>query len=224
MKTILISGGHGDIGSEIVGKFKKESYRVISPASRDLDLRNKNEITKFLDNLDFNPDVLIHAAGINNPKPVEDNTQKDIDETFGINLIGFYQILQHFVPLWKERGSGHILLISSIYGTISRSKRSLYSMTKAALDSLARTLALELGEYNILVNSLSPGFVDTKLTRKNNTKELIVSLENDIPLGRLAYPKEIAEAAYFLCSDKNTYLTGQTIIVDGGYTAGGFQK
>lgn len=224
MKTLFILGGHGDIGTEIVEKFKKEGYEIVSPSSRELDLSSSVGIKKYLENLDFCPDVLIHAAGINNPKFIEEYTENDIRDIFSINVLGFYQVLQHFTPFLKKKKRGHILAISSIYGTISRSKRSSYSMTKSALNGLTRALALEWGEYNIIVNSLAPGFIDTKLTRKNNSAEIIKAFEKDIPLGRLAKPSEIAEVAYFLCSDKNTYINGQTVIVDGGYIIGGYQK
>jgi 3-oxoacyl-[acyl-carrier protein] reductase len=100
---------------------------------------------------------------------------------------------------------------------ISRIGRGGYSATKAGLSSLTRTAALEFAEYNILVNAVAPGFVETDLTRKNNSREKIEALRQQIPLQRLATPKEIAEFAYYLGSEHNTYITGQTIFVDGGF-------
>jgi 3-oxoacyl-[acyl-carrier protein] reductase len=122
-----------------------------------------------------------------------------------------------------KAGQGHILAVSSIYGSIARDRRSSYVMSKHALNGLIKTLAIELGRHNILVNAISPGFVDTAMTRSNNTVERIRQFENLIPLGRMAAPPEIARVAWFLCSRHNTYITGQDIVVDGGFMAGGFQ-
>jgi 3-oxoacyl-[acyl-carrier protein] reductase len=91
-------------------------------------------------------------------------------------------------------------------------------MTKAAMNALTRSAALEYGSGGVLVNSLAPGYIDTELTRKNNPPSELASVIRSIPLGRMADPKEIASVAVFLVSDQNTYLTGQTIVVDGGFT------
>ncbi len=224
MKTLFILGGHGEIGTAIAEKFGKEGYQTVAPASNELDLRDRTSISRYLSKLNKCPEAIIHAAGINNPKLIEQNSTQDIEDTLKINILGFYQVIQYFIPKLKQRKQGHILAVSSIYGVISRPGRSVYSMSKFALNGLIKTLALELGPYNILVNSLSPGFVDTKLTSKNNSPTLIRSLEEKIPLGRLAKTEEIAAASYFLCSGENTYINGQNIIIDGGYIIGGYQK
>ncbi len=89
---------------------------------------------------------------------------------------------------------------------------------------MIKTLAIDLGRLNIKVNAVSPGFVDTSLTRNNNSLAKIRSFKQKIPLGRLANTDDIAEVAYFMCSLENRYITGQQIIVDGGYTVGGFEE
>lgn len=119
----------------------------------------------------------------------------------------------------KRKNSGNIINISSIWSKVSKAGRSVYSATKSGLDGITRALAVELGEYNILVNSIAPGFVLTNLTRKNNTDEQIDELMKQIPLKRLADPEEIANLVLFLISNKNTYITGQTIYIDGGFTS-----
>ena len=111
---------------------------------------------------------------------------------------------------------GWILNISSIMSVTSREKRSLYSTSKAALNGLTRSLSIELGGSGVLVNSLSPGFTLTDLTKQSLSDEEMESFSNNIPLKRMAEVSEMAEVAYFLCCKKNTYLTGQNIIVDGG--------
>ena len=96
----------------------------------------------------------------------------------------------------------------------------MYTATKAALIGLAKTTAIEFGPSGVLCNALCPGFVDTDLTRKNNTDEQIAALCARVPLRRLASVKEIAEMAFLLGSEQNTYLTGQAVVVDGGLLAG----
>ena len=113
-------------------------------------------------------------------------------------------------------------MISSLYGTTSRVERLPYTLSKHALNGIVKNLAIELSENGVLVNSISPGYINTKMTYINNTKEQINKLERLIPLKRLGKPDEIAELAFFLCSPKNTYINGQDIVVDGGFSVGGF--
>ena len=95
----------------------------------------------------------------------------------------------------------------------------MYSMTKHGIHGLTKTLAVELAEYNILINTVCPGFTLTELTYKNNTAEQIDGISKEIPIGRMAKPYEIASAIAYLAGDENTYMTGQLIAVDGGYTS-----
>ena len=116
------------------------------------------------------------------------------------------------------------MIISSIYGFPARNGRLPYVASKHALVGIAKTLAIELGPSNILVNAVSPGYVDTKMTSANNDAATIERFRAGIPLGRLAEPAEIADVVAFLCGGGNRYLTGQDIVVDGGYSIGGFQS
>lgn len=222
MKRVFITGGNGDIGSSIVEIFKINGYEVVSPNSKELDLRDSKLIKEYF-NHNNNFDIFIHCAGINNPSIIEDLDFNNIKETMQINTFSFYEILKTLIPYQKING-GYILAISSLYGQISRAGRTAYAMSKHALIGLIKTAAIELGKYNIKINALSPGFVDTNLTRKNNNDEKIKIINESIPLGSIAKPTDIANVSYFLCSEKNTYITGQDITVDGGFICGGFQK
>ena len=113
---------------------------------------------------------------------------------------------------------GRIVNISSAYSFLAREGRSAYSSSKAGLDALTRSLAVEYSSDNILVNSVAPGFVDTELTRKNNSKSEIEKICSSIPMRRLASSDEIAKIVFFLSSEENTYITGQTIVADGGFS------
>ena len=109
--------------------------------------------------------------------------------------------------------------ISSIWGIRTKEYRSLYSGTKFGLIGQTKALARELAQHNILVNAVCPGFTNTELTATSLTPIQLSNTIQDVPLGRLAEPHEIAELVAFLISDKNSYLTGQAITIDGGYTA-----
>ena len=225
MNKLLLLGARGGIGSAIKKVFEKKDIIVISPTSEELDLSNSENISTNLKKLDLTGcSSLIYCAGINNPKQIEEQPTAEYTKTFNINCLGFVEILKYLIPAFKTQKEGHILAITSVYGIISREGRSAYSISKHALLGIVQSAALELGPYNIKVNALAPGFVATKLTTKNNTPEQIKKLENKIALGRLATPEEIANIAYFLNSKENSYITGQTIIADGGFLAGGCGK
>ena len=116
---------------------------------------------------------------------------------------------------------GRIVVISSIFGFLSRSGRLPYSASKHALIGACKTLAIELGCDGVLVNSVSPGYIQTDLTTKNNDQETLSRIIRNIPVQRLGLPSDIAEAAYFLGSESNQYITGQNIIIDGGLSIDG---
>ena len=114
-------------------------------------------------------------------------------------------------------------MISSLYGFLARKGRLPYVISKHALNGAVKTLAIELAPFGIIVNALSPGYIATKMTYQNNSPEKVAKFVEGIPVGRLGDPGDIAEVAAFLCSRKNRYLTGQDIVVDGGFSVGGFQ-
>ena len=118
----------------------------------------------------------------------------------------------------KNNKWGRVINIASIFGKISKAHRASYSASKFGLDGLTTALAVEVAEFGILANCVSPGFIHTDLTTKILGKEAIDKLEKEIPIKRLGQANEIAELVAFLCSEKNSYLTGQNIIIDGGFT------
>jgi 3-oxoacyl-[acyl-carrier protein] reductase len=118
----------------------------------------------------------------------------------------------------EKNGEGRVVFISSAYALKSKEGRSAYSASKAAMEAFIRTCALEYSKQNILFNSIAPGFIETDLTLANNNATQIKELTERIPLGRLGQPVEIAELVKFLGSPSNTYITGQTINIDGGFS------
>jgi 3-oxoacyl-[acyl-carrier protein] reductase len=133
-----------------------------------------------------------------------------------INLNAPFLLMQHFGVGMCQKRNGRILNIASLFSFLSKAGRASYTSSKSGLLGLTRTAAIEWAPYNVMVNCLSPGFVNTELTRKNNTDEKIKEISSLIPAGRMAEPSEIAKTAAFLVSQENSYLTGQNIVVDGG--------
>jgi 3-oxoacyl-[acyl-carrier protein] reductase len=162
-------------------------------------------------------DVCINNAGINKIDFLEDARPQDWDEILAVNLTAPFMITRAVSKIMKKNGYGRIVNISSIFGVISKAKRSIYSATKSGLNGLSRAAANELAQYNVLVNSVSPGFVLTDLTRGILSAKEIKDLAKQIPLQRFARPDEISRLVLFVASDLNTYLTGQNIIIDGGF-------
>ena len=215
-KTALITGSTGGIGKYLVSSLK-EDVTVVSPTRKELDLSSNSSINNYISSLDIPIDIIVNCAGIHKAGNCEDLTEYDFQNVLQINLIAPFQIISGLAKGMKERKYGRILNISSIWSVIAKEKRSIYSASKSGLDGLTRTLALELAPFNILVNSIAPGYVDTKMIQLYNSEKELEKIKKIIPLGRFAKPNEIGELAKFMCSEKNSYITGQIIPIDGGY-------
>ncbi|MEW6558021.1 MAG: SDR family oxidoreductase [Elusimicrobiota bacterium] len=214
----LVTGGSRGIGKAIIKRFEKESIEVFNPTRKELDLNNYDSIEEFTSRFNTQIDILINNAGINEIDKFENLTDVQIASILNVNLISIIKLTRNLLPLLQQSNYPRIVNISSIWGTVSKEGRSIYSVSKAGLNALTRSLAIEFARIPILINSVAPGYVDTELTKANNTKEQLRRIKKLIPLGRLAEPNEISELVYFLSSPKNTYITGQVIFIDGGYT------
>lgn len=216
--TAFLTGGSRGIGKAIKESLEKASISVIAPTRTELDLSSSESITKYLEkNTNLVPDIFVHCAGINELAGIEEISQDLILRVFQVNYNSAVQLLKSFVPSMKKKEYGKIVFVSSLYGIVSRERRIAYSSSKNALNGLCKSLALELAPYNILVNSVAPGYVMTDMTKKNLTEEEIKNIEKNIPTGRFQSEDEIAEAVVFFCSEKNKSITGQLLAVDGGF-------
>lgn len=217
-KTVFITGASRGIGLAITQKLKKEKYSVIAPTREELNLADKNSVNRFLtQNKNLPVDILINNAGVNYPQWIGDLTDANIEETVEVNLISPIKLIRAYVPHMMKNKWGRIVNMSSMFGIVARGKQVLYAASKHGINGVTKALALELGPYNILVNSVCPGFTNTDLVGRN-TPEKNATLAKDIPLGRFAEPEEIAEFVLFLISEKNTYMHGAAVILDGGFT------
>lgn len=163
-------------------------------------------------------DILVNNAGKIILKPLLDTPEDEWDEIIDINLKGYYLCSQAAGKIMVEQKSGIIINIGSRIGISAIKNRAAYSIAKAGVLMLTRILALELGEFNIRVNAIAPGVVKTEITRVLwNDPVTLKKVESTIPLGgRWAEPDDIVGAALFLASDASSYITGDTILVDGG--------
>jgi len=241
-KTVLITGATRGIGKQLAHDFEELGANLVLTGTRPEEIKKLNEdlgkesnkqcieyccadfsnegsLLEFVQELKKYEriDVCINNAAINRINYIYDTSLADWDDILNVNLRAPFVILHDVSQIMKRNGYGRIVNIASIFGVISKEKRAIYSSSKSGLVGLTRAAALDLAPYNILVNCISPGFVLTELTRKILTEAEIKDLTASIPLGRMAVPEDISRVVMFLSSDLNTYITGQNIIVDGGY-------
>ena len=235
-KKAIITGGTRGIGKSIVSKMvdsgceviytgttKKPRFVVKNAIYKRLDLSDEKSINHFIKDVikkSSNIDILVNNAGINIIEPIDKINDENWKKILSVNLTGPMLLMKEVsIIMKKNKKGGKILNISSIFGYVSKSKRNSYSASKFGLIGLTKSASLDLAPFNILVNALCPGFTSTELTKSILSEKDITSLTGQIPLGRFAKADEIANVALFLCSDLNTYITGQTIIADGGFTS-----
>lgn len=163
--------------------------------------------------------VVVNNAGINHIDRIEDYPEERFDEIMEVNYAAVYRVSQAAAKVMLASGvKGRIVNIGSIWASNTRMGRSAYCAAKSGVLGMTRGISADLAANGILVNAVSPGFVMTELTRRTMGEKGIAEVAAQIPAGRLAEPQEIAEVVAFLASQNNSYLTGQNIIVDGGFT------
>lgn len=215
--NVFITGASRGIGLAIATLFRENGYNVICPSRHELDLADAGSVREYVTTHPNNTDILINNAGINPLQGILEVTGENYAAVFQTNLFSALELVKWCVPYWQTKQSGHVINIGSIWGGVSKPRRLLYGASKSALGNATMNLALELGQYNILVNAIAPGFINTELTRANNTPEELARISEQIPLKRMAEPAEVAKLAFFL-GTQNSFITGQTIYIDGGYT------
>ena len=229
--TVLVTGASRGIGKAIASNLIDKGARVIGTATDistlaekdslkwlEVDFSNRESMDSFINAVGkFDRiDACINNAGINIIKPVNYISADDYEELMAINLKAPYFICKLLAGKLPE--GGKIVNIASIWSKVSKAQRTLYTSAKSGVAGLTRALAVELGPKNILVNTVSPGFVLTDLTKESLSEAELTQLSEQIPLRRMADPAEIAEVVAFLVSRNNTDLTGQNIVVDGAFT------
>ncbi len=230
-KTVFVTGASRGIGRAVALAFREEGASVVGTSTTR---RAPDDVCQEWVAADFTkmeeirfcaeqvrrtvPDVLVNNAGINRIAPFIEITEKDFCAIQQVNVIAPFLLCQAAVPAMKKRGRGHIVNVSSIWGKISKEFRASYSASKFALDGLTIALVAEHAADGVVANSVAPGFVDTELTRRVLGEAGIQSLVATVPARRIGQAEEIARLVLWLASEENTYINGQNIAIDGGFT------
>ena len=166
-------------------------------------------------------DILVNNAGMNRPLPIEQVDIETLDRMIALNIRAVYRTSQSAVRVMQRRGSGgSIIQMSSQMGHVGASRRTVYCMTKHALEGLTKAMAVELGSSGIRVNSIAPTFIETDLTRPMFQDPVFLqSVLDSIPLNRIGRPEDVVGAVLFLASPASSLITGDSLRVDGGWTA-----
>jgi len=215
-RTALVTGASRGIGRAVVVRFEQLGARVLAPTRAELDLTDAAAVEAYAAALDEPVDILVNNAGVNPLAGIDELTDDALAETLAVNLTAPLRLCRALAPGMAARGYGRIVNVSSVWTVVGRARRLPYTVSKTGLNGLTRALAVELAPRGVLVNAVAPGIVATELTRQNNTPGQIAALVGQIPLGRLAAADELAEVIAFLASERNSYITGQVLLCDGG--------
>ena len=231
-KKVIITGASRGIGKSIARAFKLKGANVFGTSTSNKfcdkyicdewvieDFTELQQIHKCVDIIKIiEPDILVNNAGINKISSFLDIKFEDFLSIQQVNLHAPFLITQAVIPYMVKKKWGRIINISSIWGKISKEFRASYSSSKFALDGLTLSIAAEYSKNGILANCIAPGFIDTDLTRQMLSEEQIQSLVSLVPIKRLGKVEEIVKFVLWLSSEENTFITGQNISIDGGFS------
>ncbi len=239
-KVALITGGTTGIGKEIALELAENGFNIainyrsetdqMDALKQEIESKNVKCIFVKADVSNFEQsesmvkevineygriDVLVNNAGITQDGLIMRMKKESFDQVVDINLGGTFNVTRNVVPFMVKQRSGRIINVSSVVGVAGNAGQSNYAASKAGIIGFTKSLAKELSSRGILVNAIAPGFIETKMTDKlsGSVKESIL---NQIPLGRMGSPREVAQVVKFLSSEDSSYITGQVINIDGG--------
>ena len=237
-KTALVTGGTRGIGLAIVRSLRRKGAEVIAVS------KSKDQIAVFNNEFAEDPlaraelvavrdrqalrdkitelDILIPNAGVNTRVKALDLPEEPLRDMLDTNLYGVFLTCQLFGPLLVARPGGRVVITSSVSAIHGMNLRAAYAATKAGLSGLVRALAVEWGPLGVNVNAVGPGIIETPLTRAymDEFPERVEAAIANTPLRRLGQPEDVADVVLFLASDAARFMTGQTVYVDGGISAG----
>lgn len=231
MKRVLVTGATRGIGQAIAQEFKQGGAWVMGMGTQpgatpeyldqylDCDF-GKQDLIDSVQNIlaSADIDILVNNAGINVVRNFCEIPAEEFRLIQQVNVYAPFRLCQMVLPHMVEQGWGRIVNISSVWGKKSKTGRASYSTSKFAIDGLTVALAHEFAQHNILVNAVAPGFIDTEMTWRNLGEAGVARMLENVPAKRLAKATEIAEFVAFLASEKNTYISGQNLSIDGGFT------
>jgi NAD(P)-dependent dehydrogenase (short-subunit alcohol dehydrogenase family) len=212
-----VTGAARGIGRSVADTLESKGIRVLRPGRQELDLAVPDSVAAYLASVDEAVDILVLNAGINNPEPLQELSTENWSSTQQVNVGSNFLLLQGLLPRMAAAGYGRVVAVSSVYAQRARLGRVAYSASKASIEAMVRSVAVEYGPFGVLANCVEPGFVLTDLTYQNNDAKQIQALAAHVPVGRLAEPEEVALFISWLASAENSYITGQSIAIDGGF-------
>lgn len=236
-KVAVVTGGTTGIGKEIALTLAQDGFDVVvnyiqkdEAVKEEIEamgrkcllvegnvtsMEDMEKLTKTIMDEFGRIDVLVNNAGITRDTLLLRMTEEDFDSVLNVNMKGAFCTMKQIVPVMMKQRSGRIINISSVVGMVGNAGQVNYSASKAALLGMTKSLAKEVASRGILVNAVAPGFIATRMTDKltDAQKESILT---QIPLKKMGSPKDIANAVAFLASDRASYITGHTLVVDGG--------
>jgi len=230
-KLALVTGGTRGIGAAIALRLLADGAQVVvtgtrpegeGPAGsryRAVDFSDVAATSAFAAEVaGLGVDILVNNAGINKVSPFAEIDPADFARIQQVNVTAPFLLARAVVPGMKTKGWGRIVTLSSIWGRISKAGRGAYSASKFAVDGLTAALAAEVAQFGILANCVAPGFIDTELTRQVLGEDGIKDLTAQVPARRLGRPEEIAAFVAWLAGPENSYISGQNLVIDGGFT------
>lgn len=235
-KIVLITGAGRGIGRACAVAFAQAGAHVIAIARTEADLESlaeehpdaieiwPNDVTEesFYQRIETltKLDVLVNNAGMNRPQPFVDVDTETLNAVIDLNVRAMFQTAQSASRVMIRNGGGSIINMSSQMGHIGSPNRSVYCMTKHAVEGLTKAMAVELGPKGVRVNALAPTFIETPMTRPMlDDPEFKEFVKRMIPLGKVGQPNDVAVAALYLASDISAMVTGHSLRIDGGWTA-----
>jgi NAD(P)-dependent dehydrogenase (short-subunit alcohol dehydrogenase family) len=245
-KTAFITGAASGLGRAAAERFAREGATIVAAdldregaeatvervqelgseaTAHELDVRDKAAFRAAVDATaeEFGLDVVLNNAGISHEREHVEDIDDDLrDRLIDVNVKGVWNGTQVAMPHFKEQGSGAIVNTASLAGVIGAPKLAAYSLTKGAVVNFTRAIAAEVGPHGVRVNAVCPGVTDTPMPRKDLDYEdweaLKSQLAEEYPLKRLGEPEDVANAMLFLASDEADWITGQALVVDGGFS------
>ncbi|WP_254763223.1 SDR family NAD(P)-dependent oxidoreductase [Natrinema marinum] len=245
-KTAFITGAGSGLGREAAELFADEGATIVaadidlesaeetvalveeagqSGTALELDVRDADAVQAAVDETvdEFGLDIMLNNAGVSHERSkVEDIDESERDRVIDVNVKGVWNGCRAVIPHFKEQGSGAIVNTASLAGVIGAPELGAYSLSKGAVVNFTRTVAAEVGPAGVRANAVCPGVTDTAMPRKNHTEEEWEARKEEMskfyPLKRLGRPEDIANAMLFLASDEASWITGQALVVDGGFS------
>jgi len=217
-RVALVTGASRGIGRAVAGRFAELGARVLAPSRTELNLSDPAAPDRYLAAIDDPIDILVNDAGINLLAGLSETDDELLQSTLEVNLLAPLRLARALAPAMAQRGWGRVVNITSVWAVVAKERRLPYIVSKTGLNGLTRAMAVEFGSNGVLVNAVAPGFVMTEMTTRNNSAEELELIARGVPLRRLAQPQEIAELVAFLASSRNSFMTGQIVVCDGGYS------